>query len=83
MPPMQTFRRWLETGGKRGLKHKITSASNLGSTKKKFRKAKCPELDDLVGNFTNRSEALLSEYGIGLSWSVVREQARHFAIELN
>ena len=65
------------------MKHKITSTSNKGSIKKKFWKVMYPELNDLVRNFATRSKAFLSEYGIGLSCSVVQVQSRHFTIELN
>ena len=83
IPSKDTFRRWIEKGGKRGLNEQITGAMFMGSKKKKLRKSMFPELDDMVANFVHRSEAFLSDYGLGLSWEVVQMQAKEFAKELN
>ena len=67
IPSKDTYRKWIEKGGKRGLNEKITNAMFMGSKKKKLRKSMFPELDGMVVNFVHQSEAFLSEHGLGLS----------------
>ena len=56
-----------------------TIESNKTSKKKKARHAKFPELDDLVCNFINRSESLLSDHVFGFFWSIIQVRALEFA----
>ena len=65
VPSFNTFKNWFKTSEK----HKIEL--NKTRTKKKLRKVKCQELDDLVTKYIVGAESKLSEFGIGLSWAVV------------
>ena len=56
---------------------------NKTGTKKKLRKVKCQELDDLVTKYIVGAESKLSEFGIGLSWGVVQARALKISKELN
>ena len=77
VPSFNTFKNWFKTREK----HKIEL--NKTGTKKKLRKVQCQELDDLVTKYIVGAESKLSEFGIGLSWSVVQTRAMKIAKELN
>ena len=53
-----------------------------GCKKKKNRKYRFPDIDALVRDSINISHDYLSDYGLGVSWTVVLTQANKFATEL-
>ena len=69
LPPFNNFRKCLHT------KQAATIVDKKESISKRDRKGQFPELDSLIVDFVDRSESFLSQYGIGLSWLVVKEKA--------
>ena len=76
-PPVSTFKNWFKAKNKRSI------YSQSQNTNKKARTVKNPRLDDMVFNYIVKAENKLSEFGLGLSWSVVQSRALQFAKQLH
>ena len=76
VPADRTFTDWYSA------RYSAKIDSNRGSKKKKLLPAKFPQLDAMIYNYINRCGDLLGNYGLGISWSVVKQQAFVFASRL-
>jgi alpha-galactosidase/6-phospho-beta-glucosidase family protein len=78
VPKYRTFKTWFM----RSVKTMIER--NKESNRLKQRPAKSQELDQLlVLDYIVESVKKLSEYGLGLSWAIVKDRASEFSIQLN
>ena len=76
VPGISTFSNWHQETIKAKIK------SNPKSKKKKERSCGHPELETLVLQYIENLEELLSKFGLGISWEVVRTRTKKLADDL-